>query len=95
MAYTAYDSWQKVNPEEPRLPGLESYTPKRLFWISYAHVWCTKQVPSSLKNSILTDPHSIAPYRVIGPLSNRPEFSRDFNCPKGSFMNPEHRCTVW
>lgn len=41
------------------------------------------------------DDHSIAKYRVIGSLSNLPEFSKEFSCPLGSKMNPVKKCVVW
>jgi endothelin-converting enzyme/putative endopeptidase len=43
------------------------------------------------------DPHPIAKYRVIGPVSNLPEFQKAFSCKPGSAMvrPPEMRCEVW
>jgi putative endopeptidase len=43
------------------------------------------------------DPHPIAKYRVIGPLSNLPEFANAFSCKQGSEMvrPTEKRCEVW
>ena len=43
------------------------------------------------------DPHPIAKYRVIGPLSNMPEFAHAFSCKPGSAMvrPPEQQCRVW
>jgi putative endopeptidase len=43
------------------------------------------------------DPHPIAKYRVIGPLSNLPEFAKAFGCGADSTMvRPEDkRCVVW
>ncbi|XP_058793348.1 neprilysin-2-like isoform X4 [Phymastichus coffea] len=95
QAYYAYNEWERRNgPQEPRLPGLE-FTPQQMFWISTANTWCCKYRPQSLKMDITTGEHSPNEFRVIGPLSNMPEFSKDFNCPVGSRMNPEKKCSVW
>ena len=44
---------------------------------------------------VLTDPHSPAKLRVNVPFANLGEFSKDWNCPLGSPMNPEKKCSVW
>jgi endothelin-converting enzyme/putative endopeptidase len=46
---------------------------------------------------VKSDSHAISKYRVIGPLSNSPEFQQAFACPAGSAMVrlPERRCAVW
>jgi len=77
-----------------KLPGLK-YTPNQLFWISAANVWCNKYRPESLKLRILTGVHSPGEFRVVGPLSNMKQFSKDFNCPAKSGMNAENKCYVW
>ena len=43
------------------------------------------------------DPHPVAKYRVIGPLSNLPAFQKAFECPADAPMvrPPEKRCEVW
>lgn len=94
-AYRAYVSWAEENGEEPRLPGLEDYSPRQMFWISAASVWCSVYRNETLSNRITTGYHSPGEFRVRGPLSNRPEFAADFGCPRGSPMNPEKKCQVW
>ncbi|KAJ8667501.1 hypothetical protein QAD02_009164 [Eretmocerus hayati] len=94
-AYLAYKNWQREFGDEPRLPGLDNFTSEQMFWISFANTWCVKYRPEYLKDTIETDPHTYEPYRVIGVASNRPEFSRDFNCPDHSPMNPDKKCNVW
>lgn len=82
------------NGPERTLPGL-NYTSNQLFWISAAMNWCAKYRPEVLTLAIATDTHSLSEFRVLGPLSNTRYFSQDFNCPLGSRMNPEHKCSVW
>ena len=48
-----------------------------------------------MKLRIITGSHSPVKFRVNGPMSNIPEFSKDWNCPLGSKMNPRNKCTVW
>ncbi|RZF35772.1 hypothetical protein LSTR_LSTR012070 [Laodelphax striatellus] len=95
LSYYAYQSWEEQYGPEPRLPGLQMYSPQQMFWISAANVWCAKHKDESLKNQITTGVHSPDEFRVIGSLSNLKEFSQDFGCPTGSKMNPKHKCSVW
>lgn len=88
------ENWVEKNGPEKRLPGL-SFTPKQLFWISYASTWCTKYTDKGLRNQVLTQYHSPSSFRIIGPLSNNEKFAQDFHCPLGSNMNPEKKCNVW
>ena len=56
-------SWADKNDPEPLLPGL-SYSPKQLFWISAANVWCAKYRAKALKLRVLTGVHSPDKFRV-------------------------------
>ena len=94
ISYLAYQEWVKQHGSEPKLPKL-NYSPSQLFWISAANMWCAKTRPETLKLDMTTDVHSPAQFRVLGPLSNMPEFAKDFKCPLGSKMNPRKKCSVW
>jgi len=94
-AYRAYDSWVMRHGEESRLPGLQSYTPHQMFWISAANTWCSKYRNKALEKRIKTGAHSPGMFRVQGPFSNSKEFANDFKCPLGSNMNPVKKCEVW
>ena len=93
-AYYAYQQWAADKGTEAALPGL-NLTSKQLFWLSAANVWCGKYRPETLKLRILTGAHSPARFRVNGPLSNLPEFAKDWSCKVNSKMNPSNKCTVW
>ena len=83
------------NGEEPRLPGLEHYTPYQIFFLSNANIWCTSVTPEGLLNQVLTDPHSPGKFRVKGPMSNMQEFSEIWGCTSEDAMNPSDKCVVW
>ncbi|XP_057334187.1 neprilysin-2-like [Microplitis mediator] len=92
VAYSAYQDWVKVHGTEPTFPTLP-YNPNQLFWLSYANQWCTSKWVFEKWDVKAQHP----PYdkRVIVPLSNTPEFSKDFNCPLGSKMNPVKKCQIF
>jgi membrane metallo-endopeptidase-like protein 1 len=94
-AYKGYNSWAGRNVEEPRLPGLQQFSPIQMFWISAGNTWCSKYRDAALERRIKTGAHSPGPFRVKGPFSNSADFSRDFHCPLGSVMNPHKKCEVW
>uniref|UniRef100_A0A672M9N3 endothelin-converting enzyme 1 n=1 Tax=Sinocyclocheilus grahami TaxID=75366 RepID=A0A672M9N3_SINGR len=93
-AYHAYRSWVQKNGEEKRLPAV-NLTNDQLFFVGFAQVWCSVRTPESAHEGLMTDPHSPPKYRVIGTLSNSPDFTEHFQCPLGSPMNSGHRCVVW
>lgn len=93
-SYLAYKQWVAKNGEEPKLPGL-NYSPQQMFWISAAQTWCAKYRKETLKMRITTGVHSPNEFRVLGSLSNMKDFSRDFQCPDGTHMNPVMKCEVW
>jgi len=94
-SYKAYKSWIHRNGIEPTLPGFAEFTSEQMFWISAGNTWCSKYRPFALERRVKTGAHSPGPFRVQGPFSNSPDFSRDFNCPLGSAMNPVDKCEVW
>uniref|UniRef100_A0A674DR86 endothelin-converting enzyme 1 n=1 Tax=Salmo trutta TaxID=8032 RepID=A0A674DR86_SALTR len=93
-AYKAYQAWVQENGEEKRLPAV-NLTNDQLFFVGFAQVWCSVRTPESAHEGLMTDPHSPPKYRVIGTLSNSPDFAEHFQCPTGSPMNSGHRCVVW
>lgn len=95
-AYRAYLALERRNGHpEPRLPALADLSPRQMFWVSAAQTWCSKYRTEAMRQRITTGVHSPGRFRVLGPLSNRPEFAQDFACPLGSRMNPAQKCQVW
>ncbi|MCP9263941.1 Neprilysin-11 [Dirofilaria immitis] len=91
----AYKKYVKqLGHEEPHLPGFQNFSNDQIFFLSYAHFWCGHKKEAAALQQVLIDEHSPEIFRVIGVLSNLPEFSKAYNCPEGSQMNPSRRCTV-
>merc|ERR1712121_596859 len=93
--YRAYLRSVESEGSEPRLPGLEMFTPKQMFFVSYAQAWCEIQTPESLLGQVLSDPHSPGRFRVVGPLGNSEDFQKEFNCPADAAMNRPEKCKLW
>uniref|UniRef100_A0A670ZPY2 Kell metallo-endopeptidase (Kell blood group) n=1 Tax=Pseudonaja textilis TaxID=8673 RepID=A0A670ZPY2_PSETE len=92
IAYQAYEKWFAKHRGVTNLPklGLSHY---QLFFVSFAHVI---HLSFFFHWSFLhKDPHSPPPLRVLGSLSNSQHFSRHFQCPSESPMNPALKCRIW
>ncbi|OWA52731.1 Membrane metallo-endopeptidase-like 1, partial [Hypsibius exemplaris] len=87
-AYKGYQLHvQRKGTPEAILPDI-ACTADQLFFLAYAQIYCGKTRAKTLKLSLPTSVHSPKKFRVIGSLTNMPEFSDAFRCPVGSPMNP-------
>lgn len=99
QAFRAYKKWLAHHSDAESLkyetlPGLNE-TNTQLFFLNFAQVWCGATRPEATRNKLKTAVHSPGRFRVIGTLSNSVDFSKEYNCPMGSPMNPEFKCSVW
>jgi endothelin-converting enzyme/putative endopeptidase len=95
-AKIAYLAFQKAQQKTPA-PALHGFTPDQQFFIAWGQFRGDEVRPEFARMMIQGDPHPIAKFRVIGPLSNMPPFAAAFSCTPGSAMvrPPEQRCEVW
>lgn len=72
-------------------------TPLQRYFLGYALGWMTQQREEVLRSRLLSDVHAPAKWRVIGPLSNIPEFYEAFAIKAGQPMwRPEaQRVRIW
>ena len=70
-------------------------TGKQLFWLSYAKTECLVSTKEALLKYMHSNSHSPGKFRIIGPLQNNVDFSKDFQCPNESYMAPEIKNIVW
>jgi putative endopeptidase len=82
----AYAAFQMSLKGKPRPPKIDGYTPEQRFFLAWAQIWRSKATDQSLRNQVVTDPHAPAVWRVMGPLSNLPEFAAAFRCKAGDVM---------
>ncbi|MGZ4876441.1 MAG: M13 family metallopeptidase, partial [Candidatus Angelobacter sp.] len=93
IAYLAFKKAQQSHPE----PTIDGYTPEQQFFIAWGQ-WRGDEIrPETQRTMVQGDPHPIGKYRVIGPLSNLPEFKQAFSCKNDAAMvrPAANRCTVW
>jgi len=96
-ARIAFRAFQISQRGKPPLPTIDGYTPEQQFFIAWGQFRGDAVRPETARLMAQGDPHPIGRFRVIGPLSNLPEFAKAFGCKPGSPMvRPEaERCDVW
>nr|XP_037273388.1 neprilysin-1-like [Rhipicephalus microplus] len=80
---------------ESRVPGLESFTMDKLFFVNYAMAHCDRISPNLARRRVLYKDGVPAKLRVNVPLKNYPKFAEVFKCQYNAPMNPERRCELW
>jgi putative endopeptidase len=93
----AYLAFEKSMKGKPRPPDQDGFTPEQQFFISWGQARGDEITPDAQRQFVLTNPHPVSKYRVIGPLCNLPEFHDAFNCKASDAMvrPAEQRCTIW
>ena len=92
LAYRALKQSMRSHP----VPTIDGLSAEQQFFIAWGQFRGASE-RLELQRQMMTGPHPTARYRVIGPLSNVPEFQQAFLCKSGSAMvrAPEQRCAVW
>jgi putative endopeptidase len=90
----SYMALQKALAGKPR-PKTDGFTPEQRFFLGYANIWCQNVTEAAARQLAQTDPHSPGAFRVIGSVSNMPEFREAFGCKAGQPMVRENACRAW
>jgi len=93
IAYRAYQ--RSLDGREA--PVIDGFTGNQRFFFGFANIWRTLAREGHLREILLSDPHSPGEYRVIGTLSNMPEFYEAFDVKEGDglYRAPEDRVRIW
>jgi len=96
-AKIAYLAYEKSLEGKPRPADINGFTPEQQFFIAWGQFRGDETRPEFQRLMVQSDPHPVAKYRVIGPLSNLPEFQKAFSCKADAPMvRPAYkRCEVW
>ncbi|NUM66500.1 M13 family metallopeptidase [candidate division KSB1 bacterium] len=92
----AYDGLQRALAGKPR-PLIDGFTPEQRFFLNWAQVWRINYRPESLRLQVLTNVHAPGNFRVLGPLSNMPEFHAAFNVKpeQAMYLPAEKLARIW
>jgi putative endopeptidase len=90
----AYRALQKALAGQPRTK-VDGFTPEQRFFLGFANVWCQNVTEAAARQLAQTDPHSPGEFRVVGSVSNMPEFAEAFGCKAGQPMVREPACRAW
>ena len=90
----AYAALQKALAGQDKKP-IDGFTPEQRLFLGFANVWCQNATEAASRQLAQTDSHSAGRYRVIGPVSNMPEFAQAFGCKAGQPMVRENACRAW
>jgi putative endopeptidase len=93
----AFAALEKALKKKGRPSLIDGFTPEQRFFLNWAQVWRMTIRDEALRVRLNTDPHSPGKFRVIGPLSNLPEFYEAFSCSAGTGMvrPAEVRPSIW
>ncbi len=96
-ARIAYRALQISRRGKEPLPTIDGFTPEQQFFIAWGQFRGDAVRPEMARTMVQGDPHPIGKYRVIGPVSNLPEFAQAFECkPDAPMVRKEgERCEVW
>ncbi|XP_017781708.1 PREDICTED: membrane metallo-endopeptidase-like 1 [Nicrophorus vespilloides] len=90
----AFKALQKLSRRVNPLLSVKDYTAEQLFFVGFGTMWCTTETDYYLSKMHGTA-YAPSRYRVMGSVSNMPEFAEAFNCPVGSNMNGQDKCLLW
>lgn len=93
IAYRAFKKTAQGKSDEK----IDGFTPDQQFFIAWGQFRGDATRPETQKMMVQGDPHPVAKYRVLGPMSNFPPFAAAFQCAPGSPMtrSDADRCVVW
>jgi predicted metalloendopeptidase len=92
----AHKAWQISLNGEPAAE-LDGFSAEQRFFLGWGQIWRISFREEALRQQLITGPHSPGMYRVLGPLSNMPEFYQAFGVSETDAMYrpSDVRVKIW
>lgn len=92
----ALDAFRKTE-QYKRGEKLAGFTPLQRYFLGYSLGWLSQQREQNLRDRLLSDVHSPAKWRVLGPFANIPAFHEAFGVKEGQPMwrAPKDQVKIW
>src|SRR5207253_151112 len=94
---TAYAAYRRYVSRHGEPPVIDGFTGDQRFFLAYAQAWQGKRREGSLRQQLLSNPHSPEQYRVDGIVRNFDPWYKAFNVQPGDklYLPPDRRVHVW
>ncbi|MFL6758763.1 M13 family metallopeptidase [Sphingomonas sp.] len=94
---TAYAAYRRYVSRHGEPPVIDGFTGDQRFFIAYAQAWQGKRREGSLRQQLLSNPHSPEQYRVDGIVRNFDAWYKAFNVQPGDklYLPADQRVHVW
>jgi len=93
MGFEAFKKTAQYKNKE-KISGL---TPEQRYFLAYGYAWMVQAKDEYIGRQIMSDVHSPAQFRIVGPLMNIPEFYKAFNVKEGDkmYLPEKDRVVIW
>ena len=93
MGYEAFKKTAQFKNNEK----ISKLTPEQRYFLSYGYAWMVQAKDESVARQIMSDVHSPAQFRIIGPLMNIAEFYKAFNVKPNNkmYLAEKDRVVIW
>jgi putative endopeptidase len=78
-------------------PVIDGYTGDQRLYLSFGQVWRTKMRDSAIRTQTMSNEHTVAEFRVIGPTRNQDAWYDSFGVKSGDkyYLPPADRVHLW
>ena len=78
-------------------PVIDGYTGDQRLFLSFGQVWRTKMRENAIRTQTLSNEHTVAEFRVIGPTRNQDAWYESFAVKPGEkyYLAPDQRVRLW